>query len=58
MKSCFDGYLTPACKNCPDWCDGSDATKGIGCGTHYPIDLCPHFKKMYDEENKKHAAGS
>lgn len=56
MKNCLDGYLTPACKNCPDWCDGSDATKGIGCGTHYPIDLCPHFKKMYDEENQ--AAGS
>ena len=54
MKSCFEGYLTEQCKNCPDWRDGTDGT--IGCATHYPIDLCPHFAKMYKEEEKKKMA--
>lgn len=53
-KSCFDGYLTDGCAECPDWCDGSDPTRGIGCGTCMPIMWCPHFAKMVEEdENSK-----
>ena len=52
-KSCFDGYLTEGCKTCPDWKDGTDGS--IGCGTHFSIMLCPHFKAMYEaEEAKEH----
>lgn len=53
MRSIFDGYLTDGCKNCPDWLDGSDPNKGYGCGTHYPIDWCPHFAKLMEEDNKR-----
>lgn len=57
MKSCFDGYLTEGCKDCPDWKDGTKYDEqgnwlGIGCGTHYPIDWCPHFRKMMEEETE------
>lgn len=52
MKSCLDGYLTPECKNCPDWADGTD-NRGIGCATHHPIMWCPAFAKMYEEEESK-----
>ena len=45
-KSCFDGYLTEGCATCPDWADGTDE-RGIGCATRFPIDWCPHFKKMW-----------
>ena len=48
-KSCFDGYLTEGCKTCPDWADGSD-DRGIGCACHFPIMQCPHFAKMFNEE--------
>lgn len=53
MRGILDGYLTGGCKNCPDWLDGSDPNKGYGCGTHYPIDWCPHFAKMMAEDNKR-----
>ena len=51
-KSCFDGYLTDGCKDCPDWEDGTEG-KGLGCGTHYPIMHCEYFKRMYEEEEKR-----
>lgn len=51
-RSCFDGYLTPECFNCPDWKDGSDG-KSFGCGCSFPIMLCPHFKKVYEEDKAK-----
>ena len=52
-KSCFDGYLTEGCKTCPDWKGGTDGS--VGCGTHFPIMWCPHFKAMYEyEEAKEH----
>ena len=47
-KSCFDGYLTDECKNCPDWKDGHDGE--LGCTTKLPIMLCPYFKKMFEQE--------
>jgi len=43
--NCFEGYLTEGCKDCPDWCDGSNGS--IGCGTKYPIDWCPYFSSMW-----------
>lgn len=46
MRSCFDGYLTPACATCPDWCDGSDPERGFGCGCHFPIAWCDAFSQM------------
>lgn len=52
MKSCFDGYLTDHCSQCPDWADGTDG-RGIGCGTRFPIDWCPYFAKMFKEEEMK-----
>lgn len=52
MKSCFDGYLTPECANCPFWCNGEDRTKGIGCNIPFPIDHCEAFNKMYIKENE------
>ena len=52
-KSCFDGYLTEGCATCPDWADGTDE-RGIGCATRFPIDWCPHFKKMWEEEERKY----
>lgn len=48
MKSCFDGYLTEGCKDCPDW-----NKNGLGCGFNYDIMLCPHFAKMYNEDAQK-----
>lgn len=50
-KSCFDGYLTDGCATCPDWADGTGG-RGIGCATRYPIDWCPYFKKMWEEEER------
>lgn len=50
-RSCLDGYLTDGCKNCPNWADGTDG-RGIGCTTSFPIDLCPHFKKMMEFTEK------
>ena len=46
--NCFEGYLTKGCKSCPDWCDGSDGS--IGCGSKYPIDWCPYFASMWEED--------
>ena len=51
-KSCFDGYLTDECANCPDWKNGNEDGYGLGCYTKYPIMLCPYFKKMFEEERK------
>lgn len=48
--NCFDGYLTPECKTCPDWRDTEDS---LGCATSRPIMLCPYFKKMYLEKEAK-----
>lgn len=45
MKSCFHGYLTEACAICPDWSDGSDPQRGVGCVTPYPIDHCSFFRR-------------
>ena len=47
-KSCLNGYLTEGCRQCSDW-----NHNGIGCGANIPIDWCPHFKKMYEEEEAK-----
>lgn len=51
-KSCLDGYLTPDCATCPDWRDGTKGT-AIGCATRVPIDWCPSFKKVYEEDQKR-----
>ncbi len=56
-KSCLDGYLTDGCKTCPDWADGT-GERGIGCATHLPIMLCPHFKAMYEQEERERVAES
>ena len=53
FRCCLNGYLTKECANCPDWCDGSDPKRGIGCGTHRPIAECEAFSKMVNEEYKK-----
>ena len=55
-KSCLDGYLTGGCATCPDWVDGSDPSRGIGCACHFPIYLCGHFSKMMREEELKRKA--
>ena len=54
-RSCFDGYLTDECKDCPDWKNGDNDDGIIGCATRLPIMLCPYFKKMYEEraENER-----
>ena len=52
MMNCLDGYLTPACANCPDWADGTD-NRGIGCACSFPIMKCPHFAKAYEEEERQ-----
>lgn len=53
-KSCFDGYLTPECAQCPDWSDGVDG-RPLGCNTSMPIMWCKSFEKMFSEDprNKK-----
>lgn len=53
MLNCFEGYLTPACKTCPDWADGTDG-RGLGCACHFPIMHCPHFAKACKEEENRH----
>ena len=55
MKSCLEGYLTPECANCSFWCNGSDPSKGIGCGVPFPIDHCEAFKKAFEEEENDNA---
>lgn len=57
-KSCFDGYLTPECANCPDWADGSDPKRGIGCACNFPIGLCQAFAKTMEEDERKKAEQS
>ena len=55
-RSCFDGYLTPECANCPDWMDGTPNENGewsIGCGSRWPLDMCPAFRKMSEEEKNQ-----
>lgn len=56
MRNCFEGYLTPECKNCPDWADGTDE-RGVGCATHYPIMWCKAFVKMFEEDQKADEKG-
>lgn len=54
-RSCFDGYFTPECATCPDWNDGTPNDNGewaIGCGSPYPLDMCPAFRKMTEQDNK------
>lgn len=51
-KNCLEEYLTEGCPTCPDWADGTD-DRGIGCATRWPIMECPHFAKMYNEEEAK-----
>ena len=46
-RSCLDGYLTPECAKCPDW---KNTPTECGCGIRAPIMECPHFAKMYTEE--------
>lgn len=53
MLNCFDGYLVPECATCPDWADGSDPEKGLGCATCGPISECPYFAR---EEKKREQA--
>lgn len=31
MRNCLEGYLTPACKTCPDWADGTDGRGRGSC---------------------------
>lgn len=52
MLNCLEGYLTPACKTCPDWADGPDE-RGYGCACHFPIMDCPHYAKAYKEEENR-----
>ena len=52
-KSCFDGYLTDECKNCPDWKDRDNNDGVFGCATKLPIMLCPYFKKMLEQDEKE-----
>ena len=52
-------YLTPACKNCDVWMDGTKEDDwGVGCGTHVPIAWCPHFAAMEKEEEEKREKGT
>ena len=53
FRCCLNGYLTKECANCPDWCDGSDPERGIGCGTHRPIAECEAFNKMLEEDRAR-----
>lgn len=47
-------YLTPACKECDCWMDGTKENDwGVGCGTSVPIDWCPHFATMMRREEEK-----
>ena len=50
--SVLDGYLTPECAACEDWSDGSDG-RGLGCNTRVPIDWCPAFKKMMEDDERR-----
>lgn len=52
--NCLEGYLTPACASCPDWADGTNPKRGVGCACHFPIMQCPHFRKACEEEEKKY----
>lgn len=52
-KSIFDGYLTDHCSNCPFWSDGTNPKLfGYGCAVPYPIDCCPYFHAMMEEEER------
>lgn len=50
-RNCLEGYLTQDCKDCCNWSDGCD-DRSIGCNTNFPIDWCPSFKKVYEEDSK------
>lgn len=52
--NCLEGYLTPACASCPDWADGTNPNRGVGCASHFPIMDCPHFRNACEEEEKKY----
>ena len=58
MKKDIDFYLNGMDKSDlkrlrDNWKDGSDDDGIFGCTTKLPIMLCPYFKKMYEEEEKK-----
>lgn len=53
MLNCLIGYLTPKCKTCSFWSDGSDSNKGIGCRINVPIIMCPDYVKAKEEDKKK-----
>lgn len=55
-RNCLEGYLTPDCPKCCLWSDGSDG-RGIGCNTSVPIDWCPSFKKVYEEDSRNDKIG-
>lgn len=52
MKSCFDGYLTEACRTCELWKNSSEET---GCAAPFPIMNCEDFAKIYREEETKNS---
>lgn len=56
MPNCLNGYLTPECKDCPFWLDGSDE-KGYGCGAPFPISHCPSFEDLMNEYEQKAKKG-
>lgn len=35
--NCLEGYLTSGCETCPEWSDGSEPGRGIGCAAYFPI---------------------
>lgn len=48
--------FTEGCGNCPFWNDGTkniNGMTGYGCCIPAPIDSCPYFRKMREEEEKK-----
>lgn len=56
LKSCFDGYLTPACKDCQYWSDGDKSGLGIGCNAPMPIIECVRtLQRSNENEEKKRA---
>jgi len=50
-KNCFEGYLTPECKNCSNWGNGSNGN--YGCTMHFPIDWCEAFAEVIAKRDKE-----
>lgn len=57
LKSCFDGYLTPACKDCQYWSDEDKPGLGIGCNAPMPIIECLRaaMQRSNEDEEKERA---